>query len=130
MPTSGPPRPATPLPAPAGAPTRAAVPTPATPVGGPSGPDGAAHPTPPSVPAGAPPAPGPTSYVIAAGDNLWSVAAARLAGVSGRPAAAVPDAEVTPYWQRLCDLNQPRLRSGDPSLVYPGEQIELPPVAA
>jgi hypothetical protein len=125
---TNPTRPAAPVPAPSGPPTRSPASAPATPAGASASRD-AAHQTPTSVPAGAPPTPpAPTSYLLAAGDNLWSVAATHLASVTGRPASSVPDAEVTPYWQRVCDLNRSRLVSGDVSLVFPGEQIELPAV--
>jgi hypothetical protein len=63
---------------------------------------------------------------VSPGDSLWSIAAARVAGATGRAPARVPDSEVSGYWQRLCDANQGRLRSGDLNLIYPGEQVALP----
>jgi hypothetical protein len=41
----------------------------------------------------------------------------------------VASPEVTGYWQQVCAVNRGRLRSGDLNLIYPGEQVELPPVA-
>jgi hypothetical protein len=60
---------------------------------------------------------------VEAGEHLWAVAERELATRLGR----VPtDEEVVPFWQRLIDANQGRLRSGDPDLVFPGEQVVLP----
>jgi hypothetical protein len=66
--------------------------------------------------------------VVAAGDNLWLLAARHLATVSGRSVDDVADGEVAPYWVRVCDTNRARLASGDPNLVFPGERVVLPPV--
>jgi hypothetical protein len=77
-----------------------------------------------SIPAAAPP-PVPSRHTVVAGEHLWSIAAAQLAAATGR----APDiAEIAPYWTQLCMVNAPRLRSGDPDLVYPGEVLELPAV--
>ena len=69
------------------------------------------------------------TVVVAPGDNLWLLAARRLAHATGRDPASVPDAEVAPYWVRVCDVNRDRLASGDPNLVFPGEQVALPPIS-
>jgi hypothetical protein len=66
--------------------------------------------------------------VVAAGDNLWLLAARHLAAVSGRSVGDVPEHEVAPYWVRVCDANRERLASGDPNLIFPGERVVLPPV--
>ncbi|CAB4734558.1 unannotated protein [freshwater metagenome] len=68
-------------------------------------------------------APTPVSYTVIAGDNLWSISAAHLNKIWGRPATI---AEVGSYWDRVCTINQPRLSSGNISLIYSGEVIELP----
>ena len=89
-------------------------------------------PTPAPAPAPTPSAPPPTDtrdVVVAPGDNLWELAARRLATTSGRARADVTDAEIAPYWVRVCDENRARLASGDPNLVFPGERIVLPPVS-
>jgi hypothetical protein len=72
-------------------------------------------------------APTPGVHVIAAGENLWTIAAARLGAVTNRAASAVPAAEIARYWRALCELNRATIRSGNPSLVYPGEVLQLPP---
>jgi hypothetical protein len=66
---------------------------------------------------------------VARGDNLWSIAAARLAQVRGRRAAELSDREVAAYWIRVVQANQGHLRSGNPNLIYPDEVVELPPVS-
>lgn len=86
-------------------------------------------PVPPSVPVGpavpaAPPAPG--RHVVATGDSLWTIAAAHLAGLTGRDRAALGDHEIAPYWARVVDVNRAALRSGNPDLIYPGEIVDLP----
>jgi hypothetical protein len=68
----------------------------------------------------------PDGVVVAAGDNLWLLAARHLAATTGRPVSEIADAEIAPYWVRVCDANRPRLASGDPNLVFPGEWIVLP----
>jgi nucleoid-associated protein YgaU len=55
-------------------------------------------------------------HVVAAGESLWTIAAARVA----------PGADVAPYWARVVDANRQSLRSGNPNLIYPGEVVELP----
>jgi nucleoid-associated protein YgaU len=85
--------------------------------------------TTPTPPSPAPPttSPSPTAtavHVVVAGDNLWRIASARLAGERG----FVPsDADVAPYWSRVIDANRATLRSGDPNLIFPGELVDLPP---
>ena len=66
--------------------------------------------------------------VVVEGDNLWTIAAARLARTSGRSPTDITDTEVAPYWIRVCDENRARLASGDPNVIVPGEHIVLPAV--
>ena len=67
-------------------------------------------------------------YQVASGDNLWAIARAHLAearsGGSGEPT----NREVADYWMRVVEANRDGLRSGDPDMIYPGEEITLPPV--
>jgi LysM domain len=65
------------------------------------------------------------TYVVVAGDNLWTIAARQVAG-SDRGASDVVPGEVAPYWHALVDRNRARLVSGDPDLLFPGEVLELP----
>jgi hypothetical protein len=92
---------------------------------------------PPTTTAVAPPAlePAPSpavartqEVVVAAGDNLWVLAARHVAAVTGRPVVDLPDGDVAPYWVQVCDANRERLASGDPNLIFPGERVVLPPV--
>jgi nucleoid-associated protein YgaU len=71
--------------------------------------------------------PSTTTYVVTPGDNLWTVSAAHLAAMTNQPAGSVPDAAVASYWQRVCDVNRSQLQSGNVNLIFPGEQIDLPP---
>lgn len=66
-----------------------------------------------------------TRVVVAAGDNLWNLAERRLEAVLGRTPT---DADTAPYWVRVVETNRQRIRSGDPDLIFPGEEIVLPPV--
>lgn len=61
-------------------------------------------------------------HQVMRGDNLWNIAAGRL--------AAHPDHSLTvrEYWLLVIDANRDRLRSGDPDLIFPGETIVLPPL--
>lgn len=63
--------------------------------------------------------------VVRAGDNLWKLAEDRLAVTLGR---SPTDAEVAPYWVKVVEANRDRLRSGNPDLIFPGEQVSMPPV--
>jgi hypothetical protein len=64
-------------------------------------------------------------YIVASGDNLWSIAAAHLTTERGaRPTAA----EVTPYWRALIEANRDALPDPDnPDLLFPGIELRLPP---
>lgn len=58
------------------------------------------------------------------GDNLWTISGEHLQDMGGRRPG---NEEIAAYWLRVIELNRPRLISGDPDLIYPGETIELPP---
>ncbi len=65
-------------------------------------------------------------HKVLRGEHLWSIASQHLEVVSGRINLA--EREIAPYWIRVMDANRSTIRSGDPDLIYPGEQIVLPPV--
>lgn len=88
---------------------------------------GVDRPPPPHAPALAP---GPASdamHMVTAGEHLWSIAAATVAARTGRSVPDLAPADVAPFWVRLVERNRDHVRSGNPSLVYPGEVLELPP---
>jgi hypothetical protein len=80
----------------------------------------------PPVPARAEPAPEAdrNRHEVAEGQTLWTIARDQLARGSGEPT----NQEVTEYWAKVVEANQGRLESGDPDVIYPGEEINLPPV--
>jgi nucleoid-associated protein YgaU len=67
------------------------------------------------------------SHVVVAGENLWTIAQEHLAEARGG-ADEPTTREVAAYWLRVVEANRDRLLSGDPDLIYPGEEIVLPPV--
>lgn len=66
------------------------------------------------------------SYTVQPGDNFWTIAAAQVQAKLGRTPT---NAEVAAYWEVLIEANRANISSGNPSLIYPGEQFTLPPVA-
>jgi len=63
----------------------------------------------------------PDSVVVVEGDHLWKISARHLG-------KEVSNEEIAPYWRVVIDVNLPRLTSGDPDLIYPGEVVELPTI--
>lgn len=55
------------------------------------------------------------TWTVRRGDNLWRIAA-----------IGAGHEDIADYWRRLITANAGLLRSGDPDLIYPGEQIVLP----
>jgi hypothetical protein len=65
-----------------------------------------------------------TDVVVGAGDHLWSVADRALTGAWGRAAS---DAELTPYWEQVVEVNRERLADpGNPDLLFPGQVVSVP----
>ena len=98
----------------------------------PAAPTAPTAPTAAAVPPAAPsPAPGgaEVQVVVAPGDDLWALAAGRVAATRGMAPADVADAEVAPYWVAVCERNRATLASGDPNLIFPGEVVTLPAVS-
>lgn len=63
-----------------------------------------------------------SSVTVLPGDHLWKISARHLDEEDH-------EIDVAPYWREVIDENTPRLRSGDPDLIYPGEVIELPEIS-
>jgi nucleoid-associated protein YgaU len=63
---------------------------------------------------------------VRAGDNLWLIARAAVTRMAG---ANPTDAEVAHYWRAVIAANRSTLRSGNPSLIFPGEIVALPAVS-
>lgn len=74
---------------------------------------------------GKPAAGAPTAVIVAPGDNLWRISERVLidAGM-----AEPPSRQVARYWITVIEMNRHRLRSGDPDLIFAGEEILLPPL--
>ena len=53
------------------------------------------------------------------GDHIWSISERHLESFD-------PTREVAPYWRLVVETNTARIKSGDPDLIYPGEEILLP----
>ncbi len=68
------------------------------------------------------------TYVVQPGDNLWRIAHRQLgqATATGSPQGDIGVLKVRAYWASLVEINRHRLRSGDPDLIYPGEELLLP----
>ena len=81
-------------------------------------------------PVAARPAPeaGRNTHDVAQGDTLWTIARDHLAKATGAGSGEPTNQEVTEYWTRVKEANQGRLQSGDPDLIYLGEEITLPAV--
>ena len=85
-----------------------------------------ARPPKPVTPAPVPeiPAGNARRLIVRPGDNLWIIASAALAEAPG-PTPEPHD--VARYWRAVIDANRATLRSGNPSLIFPGEIVTLPP---
>jgi hypothetical protein len=74
------------------------------------------------------PAGGRVVWVVRPGDDLWSIAAASLTAVWGRPPVLE---ELGPYWWRVVEVNRPHLPNpANPNLLFPGDRVILPPLPA
>ena len=83
-----------------------------------------------TVPSSSPPNSAQSAHdarvVVPPGDNLWLIARAEVIRNTG---TYPNDAEVARYWRAVIDANRSTLRSGNPSLIFPGEIVALPPVS-
>ena len=66
---------------------------------------------------------GVSDVVVKPGDNMWKLAEAHLERLTGEPVA---DQVIAPYWVKVIEANQDRIRSGNPDLIFPGEILVLP----
>jgi len=71
-----------------------------------------------------PPSGASGAHEVVVGDNLWTISAAHLRAVYADRTAAT--GEIATYWQRVIEANAGNLQSGNPNLIFPGEQIVLP----
>lgn len=60
-------------------------------------------------------------HVVVSGESLWSIAEAAVPTSTPQRAQAVAR-----YWRSIIELNIDTLESGDPDLIFPGEQLQLP----
>lgn len=78
-------------------------------------------------------------HIIEKGENLWNISEGRLKKVWEMAHKKLSEAEtrdrtqlsirtIYEYWRLVVEANLHRLKSDDPDLVYPGEEIFLPPV--
>ncbi len=87
-------------------------------------------PEPATASLGAPPLAAARQCEVQVDDNLWSIAAAHLAEVTGQDASSLGAGDIASYWWGVVDANRATLRSGHPNLLYPGEVVVLPAVMA
>lgn len=66
----------------------------------------------------------PLTWLVRPGDHLWKIAGEHLTIVLERTPT---ESEHARYWVEVIDAARPVIRSGDPDLIYPGEEIPLPP---
>jgi len=67
----------------------------------------------------------PLTWQVRRGDHLWSIAGEHLAIVLDRRPSRD---EHRNYWVEVVGTARPIIRSGDPNLIYPGEEIPMPPI--
>jgi hypothetical protein len=75
-----------------------------------------------ALPPATPPA-RPDRHTVRPGENLWTIAASRMADTG----ITTSTGRIAPYWKELIQENRGGLRSGNPDLIFPGETVSLPP---
>jgi len=68
--------------------------------------------------------PRPT-VIVEKGDHMWKISERELAEALRREPG---NDEIHPYWVETIAINRDSIRSGDPDLIFPGEEITLPDV--
>ena len=66
-------------------------------------------------------------YTVRPGDNMWTIAAGHLKDQLAHPPT---NARIHQVWRLMIELNTTSIRSGNVDLIYPGEQLILPPITA
>jgi hypothetical protein len=66
----------------------------------------------------------PLVWLVRPGDHLWKIAGEHLQIVLERSPTQDEHAR---YWLEVINAARPVIRSGDPDLIYPGEEVPLPP---
>jgi DNA-binding SARP family transcriptional activator len=62
------------------------------------------------------------TVTVEKGDHFWKLSEEVLSQAYGRTAT---DAEVAPYWRDMVELNESSVASGDPNLIFAGEQYQV-----
>lgn len=65
-------------------------------------------------------------HEVVKGENLWNIAASALR--RRQRDEEITNREIAAYWRVVIDANRHRLRSDSPNLIFPGEEVTLPPV--
>jgi LysM domain len=79
-----------------------------------------------TIPDGKEPRPATKLVEVERGDNMWSISRETLEA-SGNP--RVTNAEIVPLWRDVIQLNEHRIKSGNPNLIFPGEELVVPDIA-
>lgn len=66
----------------------------------------------------------PLTWLVRPGDHLWRISGEHLQIVLDR---APTEDEHARYWLEVIESARQVIRSGNPDLIYPGEEIPLPP---
>jgi hypothetical protein len=68
------------------------------------------------------------AWLVQPGEHFWHVAEETLAAAWGRTPT---DREIVPYWRLVIEANRSKLADpGNPDLVFPGQQLTVPPPPA
>lgn len=65
----------------------------------------------------------PATVVVESGDHIWKISKESLGDKLQREPR---NEEVHPYWVETIEINLDSIRSGDPDLIFPGEELVLP----
>ena len=68
------------------------------------------------------------TYTVRPGDNFWTIARDHLRAVRSGGSGEPTTHEVARYWAKVVEVNRKGLESGDPDLIFPDEDVTLPPI--